>query len=320
MRLVTAAANLRGSVFGIEPAQSYYSAKGIAGNIIPAISTTNAIVAGMQILQCFQVLKAQMLMVQANNEGEGVQPPPLTNLREHCKYVNCVRNPTRNGLYLTAGELERPNPKCFVCKKATVPLQLNVHKWNLQDFLTKIVKKDLGFEEPSITMDSGDYIWEEGDDADDFSMNLPKALTDLPCGGIQHGTVIAIEDFTQDLTVEVVVTHVEHWPVTAEEEVADDHKFIVGGTKPKPVAAAATASASTTMTNGDISKPAPQENDDDDIIEVVSGPGEPPSKDSNGTSKRAAAAAATANGQANDGAPSAKKAKVDGDVEVIEID
>jgi len=314
MRLVTAAANLRGFVFGIEPAQSYYSAKGIAGNIIPAISTTNAIVAGMQILQCFQVLKAQMLTVQQAKEEGGEQPPPLTNLREHCKYVNCVRNPTRNGLYLTAGELERPNPKCFVCKKATIPLQLNVHKWNLQDFLAKIVKKDLGFEEPSITMDSGDYIWEEGDDADDFSMNLPKALTDLPCGGIQHGTVISIEDFTQDLTVEVVVTHVEQWPVTADEEVADDHKFVVGGTK--PVAAAAAAAPTT---NVDSSKPTPEENDDDDdIIEVVSGPGEPPSKDSNGTSKRAASA--TANGQANDGAPSAKKAKVDGDVEVIEID
>ena len=39
MRLVTAASNLRSFVFGIEPLQSLYSAKGIAGNIIPAIAT-----------------------------------------------------------------------------------------------------------------------------------------------------------------------------------------------------------------------------------------------------------------------------------------
>merc|ERR1712113_253695 len=50
MRLVTFASNLRSYVFGIEPIQSYYSANGIAGNIIPAIATTNAIVAGLQIL------------------------------------------------------------------------------------------------------------------------------------------------------------------------------------------------------------------------------------------------------------------------------
>ena len=40
MRFVTAAANLRSHVFGIEPLQSVYSAKGIAGNIIPAVATT----------------------------------------------------------------------------------------------------------------------------------------------------------------------------------------------------------------------------------------------------------------------------------------
>jgi len=304
MRFVTAAANLRSNVFGIEPAQSYYSAKGIAGNIIPAISTTNAIVAGLQILQCFQVLKAQ-LSVKKENGGEA-----LTTLRQHCRYVNCVRNQTRNGLYLTAGELEPPNPKCFVCKKATIPLQMNVNKWNLRDFLDKIVKKDLGFEQPSITMDSGDYIWEEGDDAEDFGMNLPKPLPELPCGGIRHGTVIAIEDFTQDLTVEVVVTHVENWPVTEEEQVADDHKFVVGGTKPKPVADSKPEAVSATS-NGD-SKPAATKdhNDDDDIIEIVSGPSAD-APTSNGDAKRSAE-------DANGVSPPSKKAKPD--VEVIEID
>lgn len=36
MRFVTAASNLRSSIFFIEPLQSFYTAKGIAGNIIPA--------------------------------------------------------------------------------------------------------------------------------------------------------------------------------------------------------------------------------------------------------------------------------------------
>lgn len=33
------------------PVQSLYEAKGTAGNIIPAIATTNAIVAGLQVSQ-----------------------------------------------------------------------------------------------------------------------------------------------------------------------------------------------------------------------------------------------------------------------------
>jgi ubiquitin-like 1-activating enzyme E1 B len=53
---VTASANLRSIVFGIE-AKSRFDIKQMAGNIIPAIATTNAIVAGMCVLQSFKVLK-----------------------------------------------------------------------------------------------------------------------------------------------------------------------------------------------------------------------------------------------------------------------
>lgn len=45
MRFVCAAANLRSAVFGIEKL-SFHDCKGVAGNIVPAIATTNAIIAG----------------------------------------------------------------------------------------------------------------------------------------------------------------------------------------------------------------------------------------------------------------------------------
>lgn len=48
MRFVTAATNLRASSFGID-SQSMHDAKGIAGNIVPAIATTNAMAAGLQV-------------------------------------------------------------------------------------------------------------------------------------------------------------------------------------------------------------------------------------------------------------------------------
>jgi ubiquitin-like 1-activating enzyme E1 B len=53
---VTASANLRSIVFGIE-SKSRFDIKQMAGNIIPAIATTNAIVAGLCVLQSFKVLR-----------------------------------------------------------------------------------------------------------------------------------------------------------------------------------------------------------------------------------------------------------------------
>lgn len=55
---VAASANLRSHVFGIE-AKSRFDIKQMAGNIIPAIATTNAIVAGLSVLESFKVLKGE---------------------------------------------------------------------------------------------------------------------------------------------------------------------------------------------------------------------------------------------------------------------
>lgn len=55
---VTASANLRSVVFGIET-KSRFDIKQMAGNIIPAIATTNAIVAGLCVLQSYKVLRGE---------------------------------------------------------------------------------------------------------------------------------------------------------------------------------------------------------------------------------------------------------------------
>lgn len=56
VEFVTAAANLRASSFGI-PMQSLFEAKGIAGNIVHAIATTNAIIAGLIVLETIKLLR-----------------------------------------------------------------------------------------------------------------------------------------------------------------------------------------------------------------------------------------------------------------------
>ena len=55
---VASSANIRSTIFGIER-KSRFDIKQMAGNIIPAIATTNAIVAGLCVLQAFKVLKGE---------------------------------------------------------------------------------------------------------------------------------------------------------------------------------------------------------------------------------------------------------------------
>jgi len=251
MRWVTATSNLRSHVFQIQE-QSLYSAKGIAGNIIPAIATTNAIVAGLQMIQVINILKSQLTTGQKSG-----------NLQEVCQYVNCIRQSTRNGLYLTASKLNPPNPKCFVCKSATVPLAIAVQDWTLERFLQRVVKKEMSFEQPTLLID-GDMIWEEGHGADEeaFAANLSKTLDKLPCGGIKHGVVLEIEDFSQDLTVHVAINQQDAWE--GEEYDNPDQQFIVGGNMP-PKSTAAPAAAAAAASKSEETRDAEANNDDSDI-------------------------------------------------------
>ena len=188
-------------------------------------------------------------------------------MADYCSYVNIIRQPTRNGLLLTAPKLEPPNPHCYVCKQASMSLTLNTEQWTLEDLLSRVIKKDMGFEEPSLML-GNDFIWEEGEDADTatFSKNLTKHLKDLPGGGIAHGTVLVIEDFSQDLNVSVTFTHKAVWESEGEQVVTDeDYKFVLSGNT------GAGTSKPKEMNGGDIKEDAgaaAQENkgDDDDIV------------------------------------------------------
>ena len=55
VEFVTAASNLRSYCFNI-PLQSLFNAKGIAGNIVHAIATTNAIISGLIVIEALKLL------------------------------------------------------------------------------------------------------------------------------------------------------------------------------------------------------------------------------------------------------------------------
>lgn len=76
---VAASANIRSTIFGIER-KSRFDIKQMAGNIIPAIATTNAIVAGLCVLQAYKVLKGEYN--KAKEVSSRRRLPPICDVRK----------------------------------------------------------------------------------------------------------------------------------------------------------------------------------------------------------------------------------------------
>lgn len=236
MEFVTAAANLRAEVFSI-PTESLYACKGIAGNIIPAIATTNAIVAGFQVLEAFKIVQA------------------AAPIADTCKVTYCNRMWNVRGVLLESSSLLQPNPQCFVCSKQMVELAIDTKRALLRDLVEKVLKKQLGVNEPTVSI-GANTIYEEGEDAEtSLAVNLGKHLVDLPGGGVHNDTVVSIEDFSQDFRCAIRVLHKD------EEEFGEDatELFALGGDIAKLVAA---ASSSKSIEQGE----SKEEGDDDDVI------------------------------------------------------
>lgn len=237
---------------------SYHDAKGIAGNIIPAISTTNAIVAGIQVAQAVRILAAGC-------RCDDMTPETLKQL----PHAYCNRKPTRRGNYLQPTQAEPPNPHCFVCQSSQLRLSIDTSKALLSDLITKVVKARLGFNEPYLTIGSS-VIYEDGldddEDEDGYQDNLKLVLEACPAGGIVDGTILAVSDFTQKLDMKLVVKHVATEDLEKMGEAVAADLFAISGQwepAPAPLAPPAPAAENDTETAQEVSI------DDIEIIEEL---------------------------------------------------
>ena len=198
LALVTAATNLRAAIFSI-PLQSSWDIKSIAGNIIPAIATTNAIAAGLQVLEVFKVLEAS----------------DSAKARARITYISRAPTGSRKRALLTALPLPLPRAGCYVCGTQSVTLKIDTTAAPLRLLVNDVLKGVLSFVEPNI--DNGvefNFIdsREEGEDDDDFAQKigfLSVPLAQLVGGGIKDGTVLTVTDFAQALTLTINVIHTQ---------------------------------------------------------------------------------------------------------------
>ncbi|KAJ8328967.1 E1 ubiquitin-activating protein uba2 [Batrachochytrium dendrobatidis] len=116
LNFVTSAANLRAICFHIAT-KSRFDVKQMAGNIIPAIATTNAIVAGMIVMLAFKILSGQS---------------------KTCKNTFVQYGGERSHLLANEPTVS-PNPECAVCTVGYFTLRINTHTTSLKDVIDKVV-------------------------------------------------------------------------------------------------------------------------------------------------------------------------------------
>ncbi|KAK6539781.1 E1 ubiquitin-activating protein uba2 [Orbilia ellipsospora] len=156
---VAASANIRSIIFGID-VQTKFDIKQMAGNIIPAIATTNAITAGLCVMQAFKVLKKQV---------------------NDAKMVFLSMSTDRG---LTTEPLSPPNSLCHVCGVIRVDFECDISKIKLGE-LIEIVLRGV-FQYGSVSLIHEKLIYDE-----DYDDNLEIPLAQL---GIQDGSFLTVRD------------------------------------------------------------------------------------------------------------------------------
>ncbi|THG08849.1 hypothetical protein TEA_017875 [Camellia sinensis var. sinensis] len=207
VEFVTAAANIRAASFGI-PLHSLFEAKGIAGNIVHAVATTNAIIAGLIVIEAIKVLQ---------------------NDANSYRMTYCLEHPSRKMLLMPVEPFE-PNKSCYVCSETPLLLEVNTYCSKLRDFVEKIVKAKLGMSFPSI-MHGASLLYEVGDDLDEamitnYAANLDKVLSELP-SPVTGGTILTVDDLQQELSCSVTIKHREEF----DEEKEPDGMVLSGWTQ-----------------------------------------------------------------------------------------
>ncbi|KZS89093.1 hypothetical protein SISNIDRAFT_417318 [Sistotremastrum niveocremeum HHB9708] len=232
---VCASSNLRSFSYSI-PTKSRWEVKEMAGNIIPAIATTNAIVSGLIVLQALHLLRISYFASKAT--------PPTATLRN----VNIQFKPSAP---LGASRIVPPNPSCGVCRDTYTTVHCDPSKTLLREVIDGILGDGDGvgtgprevstYEDKRVLSDP------------DFDDNLDRTLESL---GVTRGKFLTITDEDGDwatLAISICLLPKDH-PV-------DGPHLILPSPTPIPPRKVKAAPAS-------LKRPA----DDDDGIEISEGP------------------------------------------------
>lgn len=198
----------------------------MAGNIIPAIATTNAMTAGLCVLQAFKILRY-------------TDPEQL---KRHAQVVFLTRTTERN---LAADMVQPPNPECPTCSVTQVTLTVDPARAKLSDLVEDVLRRQLGYgEEFSITKD-GDLLYDADEDA-----HLEKTFSELGLTAGSSVTVIDDADDERKVNVQFSIDAKDLPDADKPIELLVDLKIATRPKAPTPVGAPFTNGHTNTNTNG----------------------------------------------------------------------
>lgn len=186
LEFVVSSSNIRSHLFSI-PLKSAFDIKQIAGNIIPAVATTNAIMAG------FSALTSVQFFANSDNEMRCGKSKMIYDSSSYDKVVNSTK-------------LAKPNPNCKSCSIVRGVVYVNLAKNTIGDLRDALIKK-YGYDD-DVEIISGldsrllyDYDMEE---------NLEKVLNQM----IKEGDLLHIGD-SED-TLDLIELYVENGLIDVE--------------------------------------------------------------------------------------------------------
>ncbi|OCH85042.1 hypothetical protein OBBRIDRAFT_785397 [Obba rivulosa] len=236
---VTAAANLRSAAYGI-PGKSRWEVKEMAGNIIPAIATTNAIIAGLIVLQALHLLR---------------------------KSYNALRNvhvQFRPNLPLSTIRTSLPNPNCGVCRDAYTEIQCDPFRVTLSEVVEGILGSGEGDEDGTGSREVSVYEGQRVLSDPDWDDNNERTLESL---NVTRGKFLTIVDEDGEwgtIQVGVGVLPLNH-PV-------DGPALILPAPLPKPPRKPKPSTPTSAPVEPPTSVKRPAPDDDDDIVPLAKRP------------------------------------------------
>uniref|UniRef100_A0A158P8S8 SUMO-activating enzyme subunit n=1 Tax=Angiostrongylus cantonensis TaxID=6313 RepID=A0A158P8S8_ANGCA len=181
MRFVAASANIRASIFGI-PCKSLFEIKSMAGNIVPAIATTNAIVAGMVVVEAAKIIAGNF---------------------DKLRCVFTVSAPNTRGKILVDHPPFPSKPNCFVCSdKRECFVRVNPEQMTVKALKDKILKGALNMVEPDVIDVTTSRVIISSDE-DETSDIESKTLSEV---SIRNGSMLLCDDFRQQLEFKIILS------------------------------------------------------------------------------------------------------------------